>query len=148
MLISSLPDQAQTTRMRLWRALKAAGPARCGDGICVFPQTDTACSVFDEQATQVIAAESTAKVMVTIWRVGNMHGMKIGGSMGLTTWAAFSGSDLAAVTDGDFIMTAGEVQPVLHALRKAGIHIAALHNLIMGVKPEFFFAHFRAKAML
>ena len=48
-----------------------------------------------------------------------MHGMKVGGSMGLTTWAAFSGSDELAAVDGDFIMTADEVQPVLRALRKA-----------------------------
>jgi len=38
-------------------------------------------------------------VKVTIGREGKMHRAKIGGSMGLTTWAAFSGSDaLAAVT--------------------------------------------------
>ena len=49
----------------------------------------------------------------------------LGGSMGLTTWAAFSGSDELAAVDGDFIMTAKEVQPVLQALRKAGIHIVA-----------------------
>ena len=40
-----------------------------------------------------------------------MHGMKFGGSMGLTTWAAFAGSDELAVVDGDFAMSAGEVQP-------------------------------------
>jgi hypothetical protein len=34
---------------------------------------------------------------------------------------------LAAV-DGDFIMTAAEVQPVLRALRKGGIHVVAQHN--------------------
>src|SRR5262249_39051869 len=58
-------------------------------------------------------------VKVTIGRDGSMHGVKVGGSMGLTTWAAFSGSDGLAAVDGDFIMTAVEVQPVLRALRKA-----------------------------
>ena len=48
-----------------------------------------------------------------------MHGVKVGGSMGLTTWMAFSGGDAQAVVDGDFIMSAAEVQPVLRALRKA-----------------------------
>ena len=57
-----------------------------------------------------------------------MHGMKFGGSMGLTTWAAFAGTDDSAVVDGDFAMTANEVQPVLKALRAAGINIVALHN--------------------
>jgi len=74
-----------------------------------------------------------------------MHGTKIGGSMGLTTWAAFSGSDELAAVDGDFIMTAEEVQPVLRALRKANIHIVALHNHMVGEQPAFYFTHFWGK---
>lgn len=38
-----------------------------------------------------------------------MHGQTIGASMGLTTWAAFSGSDALAAIDGNFIMNANEV---------------------------------------
>src|SRR5262245_55083890 len=60
-------------------------------------------------------------VKVTIGREGKMHGVTVSGSMGLTTWAAFSVSDDLAAVDADFIMTAAEVQPVLRALRKAGI---------------------------
>jgi hypothetical protein len=84
-------------------------------------------------------------VKVTIGREGTMHRTKVGGSMGLTTWAAFSGSDELAAVDGDFIMTANEVQPVLHALRKAGIHIVALHNHMVGEQPAFYFTHFWGK---
>jgi hypothetical protein len=84
-------------------------------------------------------------VKVTIAREGTMHGVKVGGSMGLTTWAAFSGSDDLAAVDGDFIMTAKEVQPVLRALRKAGIHIVALHNHMIGEQPAFYFTHFWGK---
>jgi hypothetical protein len=47
--------------------------------------------------------------------------------------------------DGDFIMTAGEVQPVLRALRKAGINIVALHNHMIGEQPAFYFLHFWGK---
>ena len=65
--------------------------------------------------------------------------------MGLTTWAAFSGSDELAAVDGDFIMTAAEVQPVLRALRKAGIHVVALHNHMIGEQPAFYFTHFWGK---
>jgi hypothetical protein len=65
--------------------------------------------------------------------------------MGLTTWAAFSGRDALAAVDGDFIMTAQEVQPVLRALRKAGIHIVALHNHMVGEEPALFFTHFWGK---
>src|SRR5262245_39162864 len=84
-------------------------------------------------------------VKVTIGREGTMHGIKLGGSMGLTTWAAFSGSDSLAAVDGDFIMTVKEVQPVLKALRKADIHIVALHNHMNGEEPAFYFTHFWGK---
>jgi hypothetical protein len=84
-------------------------------------------------------------VKVTIGREGTMHGLKVGGSMGLTTWAAFSGSDDLAAVDGDFIMTGPEVQAVLRALRKAGIHIVALHNHMIGEQPAFYFTHFWGK---
>ncbi len=81
-------------------------------------------------------------VKVTIGREGEMHGARVGGSMGLTTWAAFSGSDTAVAVDGDFIMTASEVQPVLRALRRAGFHVVALHNHMVGEQPVFYFTHF------
>jgi hypothetical protein len=84
-------------------------------------------------------------VKVTIGRDGRMHGVRVGGSMGLTTWAAFSGSDQLAAVDGDFIMTAAEVQPVLRALRRSGIHIVALHNHTIGERPAFYFTHFWGK---
>jgi hypothetical protein len=84
-------------------------------------------------------------VKVTIGREGKMHGTKVGGSMGLTTWAAFSGSNELAAVDGDFIMTAEEVQPVLRALRKGKIHVVALHNHMVGEQPAFYFTHFWGK---
>jgi Domain of Unknown Function (DUF1259) len=84
-------------------------------------------------------------VKVTIGRDGTMHGVKVGGSMGLTTWAAFSGSDELAAIDGDFIMTSKEVQTVLRSLRKSGFHIVALHNHMVGEEPAFYFTHFWSK---
>ena len=82
---------------------------------------------------------------MTLARQGAMHGATIGGPTGLTTWAAFTGADALAAMDGDFIMSAGEVQPVLHALRGAGIHVVALHNHMLGGDPQFFFLHFWGK---
>jgi len=84
-------------------------------------------------------------VKFTIGRTGAMHGTKIGDSMGLTTWAAFTGTDDLAAVDGDFIMTAQEVQPVLRALRKGNIHIVALHNHMIGEQPAYYFTHFWGK---
>jgi hypothetical protein len=88
------------------------------------------------------ATDSQGVAKITIGRTGTMQGMAVGGSMGLTTWAAFSGSDALAAMDGDFIMSAGEVQPVLHVLRKAGVHIVALHSHMLGEHPSFYFTHF------
>jgi uncharacterized protein DUF1259 len=82
---------------------------------------------------------------ITIGRDAEMHGMKFGASMGLTTWAAFAGTDDLAVVDGDFAMTTGEVQPVLKALRAAGINIVALHNHMNGEAPAIYFTHFWGK---
>ena len=82
---------------------------------------------------------------VTIGGSARMHGQAIGASMGLATWAAFSGSDASAAVDGDFILRADEVQPVLHALRKAGIHVVALHNHMIGESPATWFTHFWGK---
>ncbi len=84
-------------------------------------------------------------IKVSIGRKGRMQGMEMGGSMGLTTWAAFSGKDDLAAVDGDFIMTANEVQPVLRALREGGIHVVALHNHMIGEEPAFYFTHFWGK---
>lgn len=88
------------------------------------------------------AATHGGMVKFSSGREGRMNGTTIGGSMGLSTWAAFTGTDEWAAVDGDFIMTAGEVQPVLHALRAAGIHVVALHNHMMMEEPAFYFTHF------
>ena len=82
---------------------------------------------------------------ITIGRNAEMNGMKFGGSMGLTTWAAFAGTDELAAVDGDFAMTASEAQPVLKALRAAGINIVALHNHMNGETPPIYFTHFWGK---
>ena len=77
--------------------------------------TDLVAKIVGQAATDT---QGVAKV--TIGRTGTMGGMVVGGSMGLTTWAAFSGNDSLAAMDGDFMMTAAEVQPVLRACGRAG----------------------------
>jgi hypothetical protein len=36
-------------------------------------------------------------------------------------------------------MSAAEVQPVLRALRKADIHVVALHNHMVGEQPAYYY---------
>jgi hypothetical protein len=101
-----------------------------------------------KQIEEVLGHKSQAQdgvVKISIRREGQMHGVKIGRSMGLSTAVAFSGSDDYAAVYGDFIMTGGEVQPVLKALREHGIHIVALHNHMVGEEPAFYFTHFWGK---
>jgi hypothetical protein len=59
---------------------------------------------------------------IVIGRTASMHGVSVGKEMGINTWAAFAGSDDAAFVDGDFAMLENELQPVLQAMRKEGIH--------------------------
>ena len=101
-----------------------------------------------DKLAEVIGAKGALEdevFKVTIGRNAEMHGMKFGGSMGLTTWAAFAGTNDSAVIDGDFAMTASEVQPVLKALREADINIVALHNHMVGESPSYYFVHFWGK---
>ncbi len=82
---------------------------------------------------------------ISIGRSASMAGAPFGASMGLTTWMAFAGSDELAAVAGDFAMSTREVQPVLKALRNAGIQIVALHNHMLGESPAIFFTHFWGK---
>ena len=93
------------------------------------------------------ATHPSGVIKISTGRTASMHGIEIGGSIGLTSWAAFSGSDELAVMDGDFVMTADEVQPVLKALRSTGLHVVALHNHMLGEEPAFYFTHFWGKGL-
>ena len=79
---------------------------------------------------------------VTIGRTTRMHGHEAGKTMGVNTWAAFAGSDDRAVVDGDFAMLESELQPVLKALRHAGINIVAIHQHMAGEQPRILFLHY------
>jgi hypothetical protein len=79
---------------------------------------------------------------VTIGRTTAMHDGTMGGTMGVSTWAAFAGSNDQAVVDGDFAMLEGELQPVLKALRGAGIDVVAIHQHMTGESPRILFLHY------
>jgi hypothetical protein len=56
-----------------------------------------------------------------------------------------TGGGAAAIT-GDFVLLAGEVNPVIRALRGHGIDVTALHSHMLNEKPRLFFMHFWAVA--
>lgn len=69
-------------------------------------------------------------------------GAKINARMGLNTWAAFYGSDANAEIAGDVAMLAGEINPVLKALRANGLNVVAIHNHMTGGQPAIYFLHY------
>jgi Domain of Unknown Function (DUF1259) len=79
---------------------------------------------------------------VTIGRTTRMHGHEAAKTMGVNTWAAFAGADDRAVVDGDFAMLESELQPVLKALRRAGINVVAIHQHMAGEEPRILFLHY------
>jgi hypothetical protein len=70
---------------------------------------------------------------------------EIPASMGTATAINFqpTGGGRAAIT-GDFVMTAGEVNAVIRALRDNGIEVTALHSHMLAEQPRLFFMHFWA----
>jgi hypothetical protein len=131
----------------MWNAVKAVRAASPEPAKRFPGPIPTAGSIDNSIVDGILGAKSSVNngvVKVSFPRTGSMHGLKIGGTMGLSSWAAFSGNDDLASMDGDFIMTAAEVQPVLQAMRTAGIHVVALHNHMVGDDPAFYFTHYWA----
>ncbi|SDY81185.1 protein of unknown function [Modestobacter sp. DSM 44400] len=52
--------------------------------------------------------------------------------------------DGRAAVNGDIVMTANEVQPVLTALRNGGLDVVELHNHMLDETPRLFYVHFWA----
>jgi hypothetical protein len=79
---------------------------------------------------------------VVVGRTTTMNGHVMGSTMGVNTWAAFAGSDAAAIVDGDAAMLQAELQPVLRALRSRGVQIVAIHNHMTDEEPRIVFLHY------
>ena len=78
----------------------------------------------------------------TFGRTTKMAETDVGNAMGVNTWAAFAGTDDAAVVDGDFAMLESELQTVLKTLRKANIDVVAIHQHMTGEQPRIMFLHY------
>ena len=100
------------------------------------------------QVAQVLGFHGRVNGGVYQVAVARMEGVKMQGvevppAMGTATALNFqsTGAGTAAVT-GDFVMTAGEVNPVLRALRAHGIEVTALHSHMLEESPRLLFMHF------
>lgn len=94
---------------------------------------------------EIFGAQGEGKdgmVKFTFGRPAQMHGTKIGNTMGVNTWAAFAGSDDNALVDGDFVVTEDELQAVLRSLVKQKIYIVAIHQHMTHEQPRMMFFHY------
>lgn len=73
---------------------------------------------------------------VTLDRVVVKPGLALG------TWAAFAGTDDAAMVMGDIVLLPEEVGKVMSKLRQRGIEITALHNHLLGETPHVMYIHY------
>jgi len=122
----------------------SAAPARAFSGEAIPTENRISAAPLD-QIFGTKGEMNNGMYKVTIGRAATHHGAKIGKQMGVNTWAAFAGTDQRASVDGDFAMTEDEVQGVLKALRKSGIHIVAIHNHMTHEQPRFVFLHYWGK---
>lgn len=119
-------------------------PAARFSGTAV-PETNSITAATIDGILGVKGQANSGMYKAVIGRKAAMHGKTVGNQMGVNTWAAFAGTDDAAFVDGDFAMLKSEVQPVLKALRKAGINIVAIHNHMTHEEPQYIFLHYWGK---
>jgi hypothetical protein len=63
LLITNLPGQNQTLRMRIWRALKASGAALLRDGVYVLPESPNSREVFEDQARTILTVAGSVHIL-------------------------------------------------------------------------------------
>jgi hypothetical protein len=64
LLITNLPGRNQTLRMRVWRALKAAGAGLLRDGVYVLPHSSAAQKIFEDQALEIQSGAGTGHIIL------------------------------------------------------------------------------------
>ena len=128
------------------KIVEAANAAPRGDGFegVKIPAQNT---IDPKPLEAILRASAQAKDGIAKFSFGrktSMHGTEVGEALGVNTWAAFGGSDSAAVVDGDFAMLEDELQDVLKTLRHANINVVAIHNHMTHEQPRIMFLHFWA----
>jgi hypothetical protein len=63
LLITNLPGRNSTLRMRIWRALKAAGAGLLRDGAYILPNGERSRQVLEEQGAEIKAAGGLVQVL-------------------------------------------------------------------------------------
>jgi hypothetical protein len=139
---------AEETMARAVRAVFEAAAAAPKADTFPGPAVPREDSIDPAPLERVFGAHAQAKDGMAKFVFGcttRMHGASVGAPMGVNTWAAFAGSNDAAVVDGDFAMLEPELRAVLRALRAASINVVAIHSHMAHEDPRILFLHFWGK---
>lgn len=145
-LAAALHDGLALSKTPLGNATASASPQAPATDSGQPAQLDLDTAMID----QVLGAKG--KAAGGVYQVGipraetiKDSGMEVPVAMGSAEAINFqpTGGGKAAIT-GDFVLTAGEVNPVLRTLRENGIEVTAIHNHMLDDQPRLFFMHFWA----
>lgn len=121
-LITSLPTENATARMRAWRSLKASGAAVLRDGVYLMPEREDCRVTLEAVAADVLAAGGTALVVrLEEPAAGNFVGL-----FDRSADFAYLLADIAAGRDRLTAETANEALKLARKLRKAYANLAAI----------------------
>lgn len=121
-LITSLPTENATARMRAWRSLKASGAAVLRDGVYLMPEREDCRGTLDAVAGDVRTAGGTALVV----RLEEPGDGNFGALFERSAEFANLLGDIAAARDELSPQTANETLKQARKLRKAFANLAAI----------------------
>jgi hypothetical protein len=105
--------------------------------------------IFDvAQLNGIVKAEASVNGPTIKYTIGRddlkitAMGAEMTPSIGLNSWASFTGSMEKAFIAGDIAMQEHEVNSVIKSLRFNNIEVVALHNHMLGDNPKVIFLHY------
>jgi hypothetical protein len=113
------------------------------------PPAKTGKDIFDvAQLNGIIKYEAAVNGPTIKYTIGRTDlnvvamGAEMTTSIGLNTWAAFTGSMESAHIAGDVAMLYHDVNSVIKAFRANNIEVVSVHNHMLGDQPHIIFLHY------
>lgn len=113
------------------------------------PPAKTGKEIFDvAQLNGIVGAEAAVNGPTIKYTLGRKDltvtamGAEMTPSIGLNTWASFTGTMENALIAGDVAMLEHEVNAVIKTLRKNNLEVVAVHNHMLGDRPHIIFLHY------
>jgi hypothetical protein len=113
------------------------------------PPVKTGKDIFDvSELNGIVKAEAAINGPTIKYTIGRddlkitAMGAEMTPSIGLNSWASFTGTMENAFIAGDVAMLENEVNSVIKSLRSNNIEVVALHNHMLGDNPRMIFLHY------